>query len=240
MGANEVELDQLGIGTTRLNARLLIAALAGGANLPATGVRRGGRPPPSAAGGVGDGRRDPGQTTDAVAAAFAESVDADLLVYATSANGVYDADPNVDDDATQFGSMSPAELVDIVLPMSRNAGASAPVDLLAAKADRPRGHPLDRPRRDESRGCRRRRPPRRPHRHRRDSDWERGADLLDGVERRMSADDSPHILSEQARDTDGSAGDDDEGTTAGVPGSAPSGLTWSPTRSRRATRTSRS
>jgi len=54
-------------------------------------------------------------------------------VYATSANGVYDADPNVDDDATQFGSMSPAELVDIVLPMSRNAGASAPVDLLAAK-----------------------------------------------------------------------------------------------------------
>jgi len=38
LGANEVELDQLGIGTTRLNARLLIAALAGGANLsPATG-----------------------------------------------------------------------------------------------------------------------------------------------------------------------------------------------------------
>jgi len=75
----------------------------------------------------------PGQTTDAVAAAFAESIDADLLVYATSADGVYDADPNVDENATQFGSMSPAELVDIVLPMSRNAGASAPVDLLAAK-----------------------------------------------------------------------------------------------------------
>jgi uridylate kinase len=29
--------------------------------------------------------------------------------------------------------MSPAELVDVVLPMSRDAGASAPVDLLAAK-----------------------------------------------------------------------------------------------------------
>ena len=65
--------------------------------------------------------------------AFAESVDADLLVYATSANGVYDADPNADPDATQFGSMSPTELVDVVLPMSRDAGASAPVDLLAAK-----------------------------------------------------------------------------------------------------------
>jgi len=46
---------------------------------------------------------------------------------------VYDADPNVDPDATQFADLSPAELVDIVLPMSRDAGASAPVDLLAAK-----------------------------------------------------------------------------------------------------------
>ncbi|WP_418285764.1 UMP kinase [Halorubrum sp. DTA46] len=133
LGANEVELDQLGIGTTRLNARLLIAALEDRANVsPATGydeaaeaLRRG---EVSIMGGV-----TPGQTTDAVAAAFAESVDADLLVYATSADGVYDADPNVDPDATQFAELSPAKLVDIVLPMSRNAGASAPVDLLAAK-----------------------------------------------------------------------------------------------------------
>jgi len=133
LGANEVELDQLGIGTTRLNARLLIAALEGQANIsPATdydgaaaALRRG---EVAVMGGV-----TPGQTTDAVAAAFAESVDADLLVYATSADGVYDADPNADPSATQFESMSPAELVDIVLPMSRDAGASAPVDLLAAK-----------------------------------------------------------------------------------------------------------
>ena len=133
LGANEVELDRLGIGTTRLNARLLIAALGDRANLSpsteydeaAAALRRG---EVSVMGGV-----TPGQTTDAVAAAFAESVDADLLVYATSADGVYDADPNVDPDATQFAELSPAELVDIVLPMSRDAGASAPVDLLAAK-----------------------------------------------------------------------------------------------------------
>ncbi len=133
LGANEVELDQLGIGTTRLNARLLIAALGNHANLsPATeydeaaeALRRG---EASVMGGV-----TPGQTTDAVAAAFAESVGADLLVYATSADGVYEADPNVDPDATQFETLTPAELVDVVLPMSRNAGASAPVDLFAAK-----------------------------------------------------------------------------------------------------------
>ena len=133
LGANEVELDQFGIGTTRLNARLLIAALGEAAAVsPATeydeaaaGLRRG---EVSVMGGM-----TPGQTTDAVAAALAESVDADLLVYATSADGVYDADPNADPDATQFAELSPAELVEVVLPMSRDAGASAPVDLLAAK-----------------------------------------------------------------------------------------------------------
>lgn len=133
LGANEVELDKLGIGTTRLNARLLIAALGARSTISpaeeydeaAAALRRG---EVSIMGGV-----TPGQTTDAVAAAFAEAIDADLLVYATSADGVYDIDPNVHDDATQYAEMTPAELVDIVLPMSRDAGASAPVDLLAAK-----------------------------------------------------------------------------------------------------------
>jgi uridylate kinase len=75
----------------------------------------------------------PGQTTDAVAAALAEYVDADLLVYATSADGVFDADPNVDDSAQRYEELSASDLVDVIAPMSRDAGASAPVDLLAAK-----------------------------------------------------------------------------------------------------------
>ena len=133
LGANEVQLDRLGIGTTRLNARLLIAALGEQASLsPATEYDEAAaslrRDEVSVMGGV-----MPGQTTDAVAAGFAEAVDADLLVYATSADGVYDSDPNVHDDATQFAELTPAELVDVVVPMSRDAGASAPVDLLAAK-----------------------------------------------------------------------------------------------------------
>ncbi|MEF8779705.1 MAG: UMP kinase [Haloferacaceae archaeon] len=133
LGANEVQLDQLGIGATRLNARLLIAALGQAAALsPAADYDAAGealrRGDVAVMGGV-----VPGQTTDAVAAAFAESVDADLLVYATSANGVYDADPNLDEDATKYAELSPADLVEIIVPMSRDAGASAPVDLLAAK-----------------------------------------------------------------------------------------------------------
>jgi uridylate kinase len=75
----------------------------------------------------------PGQTTDAVAAALAEYVNADLLIYATGANGVYDSDPKTNPDALKFDEMTPSELVDIVAPMSRDAGSSAPVDLLATK-----------------------------------------------------------------------------------------------------------
>ena len=133
LGANEVQLDQIGIDVTRINARLLIAALGSGVdpkvaeNYEAAGdaIRRG---DVSVMGGV-----MPGQTTDAVAAALAEYVSADLLVYATGANGVYDADPKTNPDAVKFDEMSPTELVDIVVPMSRDAGSSAPVDLLATK-----------------------------------------------------------------------------------------------------------
>lgn len=133
LDANEVQLDQLGIDVTRINARLLISALGSSAKpAPSTdydaagdAIRRGDI---SVMGGI-----TPGQTTDAVAAAFAEYVGADLLVYATSTDGVYDADPNADPEAIKYTTMSPSELVDLIVPMSRDAGASAPVDILAAK-----------------------------------------------------------------------------------------------------------
>jgi len=133
LGANEIELDQLGIAVTRLNGRLLIAALDDrAAPAPAESyevgreaIRRGDIP---VLGGV-----VAAQTTDAVAAAFAEYVGADLLVYATSVDGVYDTDPNSDAGATRFDQLTAGELVDVIADMEMNAGSSAPVDLLAAK-----------------------------------------------------------------------------------------------------------
>ena len=133
LGANEIELDQLGIAVTRLNGRLLIAALEDRAaptpvesyEAGREAIRRGDIP---VLGGI-----TAAQTTDAVAAAFAEYVDADLLVYATSVPGVYDADPNSDPDATRFDDLGADELVDVIADMEMNAGSSAPVDLLAAK-----------------------------------------------------------------------------------------------------------
>ena len=133
LGANEVQLDQIGIDVTRINARLLIASLgdvvdptpAREYDEAANAVRRG---DVAVMGGV-----TAGQTTDAVAAALAEYIGADLLVYATSVDGVYDADPATDPDAQKYDRLTPGELVDVIVPMSRDAGAAAPVDLLAAK-----------------------------------------------------------------------------------------------------------
>jgi len=134
LGANEIELDQLGVAATRLNARLLVAALgdrAAAASPLADHDRakellhRGDVP---VMGGT-----VAGHTTDAVATALAEHVDADLLVFATSVPGVFDTDPGQDGDATKFDSLTPAELVEVVSTIEMAAGSNAPVDLLAAK-----------------------------------------------------------------------------------------------------------
>ena len=133
LGANEIELDGMGIAVTRLNARLLIAAI--GDHVPPT-------PPTSYEAARTHllshdlcvmGGASPGHTTDAVSAALAEYVNADLLVFATSVPGVFDADPNDVPDATRFDSLTPAALVEQIAAMEMNAGSSAPVDLLAAK-----------------------------------------------------------------------------------------------------------
>jgi len=132
-GCNDVECDYIGIDITRLNAKLLISAL-GDAAYP--------QPPhdyvearealPSGKiivmGGV-----IPGQTTDAVAAILAEYLRADLFVIATAVDGVYTADPKQYPDATKYDTMSPKELVRIVMTIEMKAGSKSPVDPLAAK-----------------------------------------------------------------------------------------------------------
>jgi len=135
VGANEGQLDQLGIEVTRINARLLIAALPDRANpTPFEGYE-----PATAALTRGElvvmGGLVPGQTTDAVGAALAEYSEADLLVYATSVPGVFDADPNEEAGATRYGELSAAALVALVADGESlgSAGSSAPIDLLAAK-----------------------------------------------------------------------------------------------------------
>jgi uridylate kinase len=133
LGANEVECDVIGIDMTRINARLLIAAL-GKSAYPE---------PPNSYHDANDaafsgkivvmGGLIPGQTTDAVSAVLAEYVGADLLINATSVDGVYTADPNIDKHAKKLTNMTPSELVEIVMKIDMAAGSNSPLDPLAAK-----------------------------------------------------------------------------------------------------------
>ena len=133
MGADEVTCDYIGIEITRLNARLLIAALGpdGYPEVPANYLEA------SKAMNSGKvvvmGGVTPGQTTDAVAAILAEYLRADLLTIATSIDGVYSSDPNCDPCAVKYDIISPEKLISIVMAIEMKAGSKSPVDPVAAK-----------------------------------------------------------------------------------------------------------
>lgn len=142
LGIDEATLDEIGILVTRLNARLLIAAL-GRVGYP--------RVPESytdaqVAGLSGCvvvmGGVTPGQTTDAVAAVLAEEVGADLLINATSVPGIFTADPKRDPAATRYETMTPAQLLDLVSRERMNAGSNTVIDLVAAKVVERSGCPM--------------------------------------------------------------------------------------------------
>ena len=133
LGANEVECDIIGIDMTRINAKLLIAALDSTAYpVPLTSYQDA-RNAALTGRVVVMGGLIPGQTTDAVSAVLAEYVGADLLINATSVDGVYTADPNLDSKAEKITSMTPSQLVDIVIKIDMSAGSNSPLDPLAAK-----------------------------------------------------------------------------------------------------------
>ena len=133
LGVDEATCDLIGIEVTRLNARLLIAALGDAAYFePPLNYKEAKNAGLSGKivvmGGVA-----PGQTTDAVSAVLAEYTGADILINATSIDGVYTSDPRKNRDARKFESMTPQQLIEIVMKTEMIAGANSPVDLLAAK-----------------------------------------------------------------------------------------------------------
>ncbi len=131
LGASEIFCDQIGIGATKLNALLLVAALGGAApqEIPASYSEAAQSPHRI----VVMGGLSPGQTTDAVSALLAERVGADRLIIATSVDGVYTADPEKDSSAERLKTMTPRALVRLAMETEMKAGSRSPVDPLAAK-----------------------------------------------------------------------------------------------------------
>ncbi len=133
LGADEATLDELGIETSKLNARLLIIALGKRCYpVPAKdfdeAISAGNHYSIVVMGGT-----HPGHTTDAVAAMLAERLKAYRLINATSIDGVYTSDPNKDDEAEKIEKLSYDELIKIVSKGEREAGPNVVFDPLAAR-----------------------------------------------------------------------------------------------------------
>jgi len=132
-GADEASCDSIGIGVTRLNARLLIAAMGHDAYPVPPETQEDAVVAALSGRIVAMGGTTPGHTTDAVAAILAECAHADLLINATATDGIYTKDPKKYPDAVKLDEISPEQLVGLIAAEKMGAGANLPLDMLAAK-----------------------------------------------------------------------------------------------------------
>lgn len=132
LGGTMYQLDELGIGITRVNAKLLSVAIGEKANseIPADAEGCAGMSAPGRIAIMGG--TEPGHTTDAVAAMIARCMKADRIVNASNVDAVYSDDPRRNPDAKRYGTMTIRELKDVVYD-DHDAGKSCVFDPLGVK-----------------------------------------------------------------------------------------------------------
>jgi uridylate kinase len=133
LGADEAYLDWVGIDSTRLNARLLIAALGEEAYHGVPDSLHDALDAALAFPIVVMGGTHPGHTTDAVCAMMAELAKADELLNLTNVDGVYTADPRKDPESRKLPEVTSSQLMDIVGQGHSKAGQSTVMDPVAAR-----------------------------------------------------------------------------------------------------------
>ncbi|MEW6748405.1 MAG: UMP kinase [Candidatus Micrarchaeota archaeon] len=137
LGASEYEADSIAITSTRQNAQLLIAALAGaGVDVHKTAMTDfdEAKEPASEKKVVVMGGTIPGITTDTDAVLLAEAIGAGRLVNISNVDAIYDSDPRQNKNAKRFASMTYDELIRLAVESDkRKAGTHFVFDLLACK-----------------------------------------------------------------------------------------------------------
>jgi uridylate kinase len=133
LGSDEANLDIMGIEVSRLNARLLIAALGDEAysavpkNLEEISIAVASNKI------VIVGGLHPGQSTNATSALIAETSKASCFVNATDVDGIYDSDPNINSKARLFREITVDECMEILKVESTIAGTYDLMDIIALK-----------------------------------------------------------------------------------------------------------
>ncbi|AEG17365.1 UMP kinase [Methanobacterium paludis] len=131
LSVSEAMCDDIGIDVTRLNARLLIMAMGEDA-YPVVPQNFREALEFSASGKIiVMGGTEPAHSTDAVGSILAEFVNADLIINATSVDGLYNKDPNKYDDAKMFEEVKPTEMMDLMSSKDIKAGTYEFFDMTA-------------------------------------------------------------------------------------------------------------
>jgi uridylate kinase len=132
LGAGETALDDLGIAVTRINARVLLAALPKAYPLPPRtfdeAILASHSFPVVVMGGT-----HAGHTTDAVTVMLGDKARAKRVVIATNVDGVYTADPKKDPAAKMLPRLTHDDLVRITAGGGVSAGSAGVIDPLGAR-----------------------------------------------------------------------------------------------------------
>ena len=124
-GLSEEELDKIGIGVTRENAKSLVDWLDNSnITIPkSTDEAKGMSEKIIVMGGT-----TPGHSTDMVGAELAEKTYASKFIIATNVDGVYDKDPNKFSDAKKYDEISIDELIEQLGTDWKTAGKNTVID----------------------------------------------------------------------------------------------------------------
>ena len=131
VGGGKTARDYIGIEVTRLNAKLLIAALGDYAYPEVPQNFREARQFANTKRIVVMGGTEPAHSTDAVGSILAEFVGAELLINATSVNGLYNKDPNKYSDAKMYNEVKPSKMIDLMSTKDIKAGTYEFFDMTA-------------------------------------------------------------------------------------------------------------
>jgi uridylate kinase len=131
LGVSEAMCDDIGIEVTRLNAKLLIAALGNYAYPVVPHNFREAMQFASSNRIVVMGGTEPAHSTDAVGSILAEFVGAELLLNATSVDGLYNKDPNKYSDAEMFTEVKPSKMMELMSTKDIKAGTYEFFDMTA-------------------------------------------------------------------------------------------------------------
>ena len=133
LGASEALCDDIGIDVTRLNARLLITALGEDAYPYVPENFKKALEYSTSNKIVVMGGTEPAHSTDAVGSILAEFLKADLVINATSVDGLYSKDPEKHQEAEMIDEITPSKMMEMLSDKDMKAGTYEFLDKTAIR-----------------------------------------------------------------------------------------------------------